>query len=194
MNGVANHGVHDTTQSIWKILGERAEKLEKAKEANETERTGQESGPAWKSGLAVADLDEYIPGKEPDSAGLYQLSSDENGRSKIIFDAVSDVPADEDKPSDATGEPEKDQEAEEPEKAGDGGKKTTKCTVNTDKVDNEIKKLKQKKAELEQQIAKAKDDPDEQKKLQNQLTQLDSELKMKDTDSYRRQHAEYRNG
>ncbi len=67
----------------------------------------------------------------------------------------------------------------------DGGEEVT---VSTDKVDAEIKKLKEKKAKLEQEIARAQDDPEKLEKLQKQLDQVENELRVKDTDSYRRQH------
>lgn len=67
----------------------------------------------------------------------------------------------------------------------DGGEEVT---ASTDKVDAEIKKLKEKKAKLEQEIARAQDDPEKLEKLQKQLDQVENELRVKDTDSYRRQH------
>ncbi len=67
----------------------------------------------------------------------------------------------------------------------DGGEEVI---ASTDKVDAEIRKLKEKKAKLEQEIALAKDDPKKQEKLQKQLEQVENELRVKDTDSYRRQH------
>ncbi len=67
----------------------------------------------------------------------------------------------------------------------DGGEEVT---GSTDKVDAEIKKLKEKKAKLKQEIARAKNDPEKLEKLQKQLDQVENELRVKDTDSYRRQH------
>ena len=55
-------------------------------------------------------------------------------------------------------------------------------------MDAEIKKLKEKKATLDQEIARAQDDPEKLEKLQKQLDQVENELRVKDTDSYRRQH------
>lgn len=66
------------------------------------------------------------------------------------------------------------------------------CTVNTDTVDGEIKSLKEKKAQIEQQIIKAEDNTEQQYKLERQLQQIENELRAKDNDSYRRQHAEYK--
>lgn len=70
------------------------------------------------------------------------------------------------------------------------GKKDSEEEVvgSTDKVDAEIKKLKEKKAKLEQEIAQAKNDPEKLEKLQKQLDQVENELRVKDTDAYRRKH------
>ena len=56
-------------------------------------------------------------------------------------------------------------------------------------MDKEIEKLKQSKTQLEQKIAAAKDTR-EKDSLENQLAQVEAELKMKDNDTYRRQHME----
>ena len=67
----------------------------------------------------------------------------------------------------------------------DGKAETT--TTNTDKVDREIKQLEAKRERLEQQLASA--DPQAAEALERQLAQVESELRQKDNDSYRRQNA-----
>ena len=67
----------------------------------------------------------------------------------------------------------------------DGKAETT--TTNTDKVDREIKRLKEKREQLEQQLASA--DPQAAEALERQLAQVESELRQKDNDTYRRQNA-----
>ena len=69
----------------------------------------------------------------------------------------------------------------------DSGKKTEKCTGNTDKVDREIEKLKKRKKELESQLRTVEDEG-KRKSLESQLAQVDRELRQKDNDGYRRQH------
>ncbi len=64
------------------------------------------------------------------------------------------------------------------------------CTVNTDKVDAEIKKLKEEKQQIEQQI-KRTDNDDKCKELKRQLSQIESKLSAKDNEGYRKQHATY---
>ena len=69
----------------------------------------------------------------------------------------------------------------------DSGKKTEKCTGNTDKVDREIEKLKKRKKELESQLRTVEDEG-KRKSLESQLAQVERELRQKDNDGYRRQH------
>lgn len=61
-------------------------------------------------------------------------------------------------------------------------------TANTDKVDAEIRKLKNHKAQLEQKIS-SEANPNED--LQRQLAQLENELRKKDNDTYRRANATF---
>ncbi len=62
-----------------------------------------------------------------------------------------------------------------------------KTTGNTDQVDREIENLKQTKTQMEQKIAAAKDEREKQV-LKTRLEQVKAELRMKDNDTYRRQH------
>ena len=64
-----------------------------------------------------------------------------------------------------------------------------KCTTNTDKVYREIKKLKEQKQQLEQQIKAASGDEEKIKELEKKLSQVEGELSQKDNDTYRRQNA-----
>lgn len=63
--------------------------------------------------------------------------------------------------------------------------------VLTDKVDSEIQKLKNKKAQLEQKISSTANPNAD---LQNQLAQIENELRKKDNDTYRKAHAQVFNG
>ena len=118
--------------------------------------------------------DEYLPqDKEAgESAGIYMPSVDGDGNRKIDFD-------DPEKESKKPEGPEEDPE-----------EKAEEVTCNTDKVDREIEKLKRKKARLKQQI---EGEPDGEKKedLERELEQVEAELKQKDNDTYRMQHAEF---
>lgn len=148
--------------------------LAQLKKQEQVQQAVQEEKESTASGSSLPpNVDEYIPGEEPVSAGLYRQGTDENGNPKIIFDAP-------DEGEKAAGAPEKEE--------------AQKCTVNTDKVDAEIKKLKKEKASIEKQLAKAGNDPIQQRKLYRELQQIEGELKMKDNDSYRKQHAEYKQG
>lgn len=63
------------------------------------------------------------------------------------------------------------------------------CTTNTDKVDREIKQLKEEKRLLEQQIKMASGNPQKIMELQKKLSMIEQELHQKDNDIYRRQNA-----
>lgn len=123
--------------------------------------------------------DEYISSEKSatKSTGLYRLGQDENGNRKVFFD----------NPKDAEGTDEKGQpkiSSDTPEKSAE------KCTTNTDKVDREIEKLKEKKQQLEQQIRSASGNEKKVRELEKKLAQIEGELSQKDNDIYRRQNAE----
>ena len=64
-------------------------------------------------------------------------------------------------------------------------------TMSSDKnVDDEIQKLKAKKQEMQAQLAEAAS-PDEKAAIQQQLRQLDAQIKSKDSAAYRQSHAHY---
>lgn len=79
--------------------------------------------------------------------------------------------------------------ADDSEKKISSGK-AKKCTVNTDKVDREIEKLKKKQTELKQQIH-SETDASKAERLERELARIEQELQQKDNDAYRRRHAAY---
>ena len=118
-------------------------------------------------------MDEYIPEEKQEPSGRYWLGKDENGKPKVYFD---DPERADDKPSDTPA----------PEKKAKGDK-AERCTSSTDQVDREIKRLKQRKKTLEQQIRSQTDDV-KVRDLERKLAQVKRELAQKDNDTYRRQH------
>lgn len=72
------------------------------------------------------------------------------------------------------------------EKAKEAEKK---CVCNTDKVDREIRKLKEEKQQLEQQLGSAFGDEKKIRELEKKLAQVEQELSQKDNDTYRKQHS-----
>lgn len=66
-------------------------------------------------------------------------------------------------------------------------KKEERCIGDTGKVDREIEQLKKKRAELEQRLSTETDEAKIQE-LKRQLSQVERELRQKDSDGYRRQH------
>ena len=150
----------------------------------------QSSGEKVQCRQAKPAMDEYIPEEPREPSGRYWMGRDEDGQPKIYFD-------DPERAADAPRQPEDAPEAEEPDPAGQGAKgpegkkdkgETWEC--NTDKVDREIEKLKKKQQELEQRLNTETDEA-KIKDLERQLAQVEQELKQKDNDTYRRQHAVY---
>ena len=77
-----------------------------------------------------------------------------------------------------------------PEEKKEPGNNVERCTGSTDKVDREIEKLKREKQELEQRLNTETDEA-RIKDLKTKLAQVERELRQKDNDTYRRQHASY---
>ena len=178
VNGNYEHSGTDYAERVKeKQATERAEKAKEAEKAAEGKSSGKLSEPQ----------DEYISseksGKKP--TGLYWVGQDENGRRKIFFD---DPKADH-----ANGKENRSGEGVDgkgPKVSGDSqGKPAEKCVTNTDKVDREIKKLKEEKQQLEQQIQSASGDEKKIRELEKKLAQVENELSQKDNDTYRRQNA-----
>ncbi len=140
-----------------------------------------------RGGPKVPARDEYVPEEKQEPSGRYWLGQDEDGQPKVYFDAperAADGPEQRDGLPDAGG-PGKNKGADERKASGD---KAEKCTGNTDRVDREIEKLKRKREELERQID-SETDAAKIEGLKKKLAQVEGELRQKDNDAYRRQHA-----
>lgn len=107
--------------------------------------------------------DEYVPSEEKEPIGLYSVAPDENGEPRISFDKA------EDKSANNPNEPEEET-----------------VTANTDKVDREIKNLRNKEQMLSQKLRSA--DESTAADIRRELEQVTAELVQKDNDEYRRQH------
>ena len=202
IHGSYDHSGADYAERVKeKQAPERDEKAKEAEKAAEAKNAGKLSEPR----------DEYISseksGRKP--MGLYRVGQDENGNRKIFFDDP--------KAGHANGKDDRSEESEDgkapkvypsghpamqaPDGAGglpsdkvggdSQGKPVEKCVTSTDKVEREIKKLKEKKQQLEQQIQSASGDNKENKirELEKKLAQVENELRQKDNDTYRRQNA-----
>lgn len=82
---------------------------------------------------------------------------------------------------------------DEGEKVGDKKVTDTKCTVNTDKVDAEIKQLQKEAQEIKRQLL-SEENEEKRAELEQRLQSVESELHAKDNDSYRKQNAAYTYG
>ena len=148
---------------------ERYARLQEADAVKKAEQFGkpEDSEKTDKGNLPV---DEYIP-SDP-VKGLYRPGKDSDGNPKIDYiDPKKDVSP----------------EAKADDKVSSDQKKSESTTTDTDKADREIEKLKEKKAQLEQEIRTAEDE--QKKRLEQELHHVEAELAQKDNDNYRRQNA-----
>ena len=160
-----------------------AERVKEKQAAERAEKAAEEKN----SGRLSEPKDEYVSseksGQKP--TGLYRVGQDENGNRKIFFDDPKAGYAKEQE-----NRSEKSEDGKAPKVGGDSqGKPAEKCVTNTDKVDRELKKLKEKKQQLEQQIQSASGDEKKIRELEKKLAQVENELSQKDNDTYRRQNA-----
>ena len=145
---------------------------------NKIKETGKEQNTGIKSESSLIPKDEYISSEKSGSrpSGLYRMGRDENGNPKVLFDdpKKSDSAAGNGQPTAKSESPENDPQ---------------KCITNTDKVDREIRNLKEQKKQLKQQIKAASGDEEKIQELEKKLSRIESELYQKDNDTYRRQNA-----
>ena len=179
-----NTGAVQPLTTTEKVLG--ASKVQKTEE----ESQGRQPKPV---------MDEYVRSEPQEPSGRYWMGTDEDGQPTIYFDdpeRAADAPKQPEGVPD-TKKPDADApEAEGPDPAGQGAKgpeekKDEIWEGNSDKVEREVEKLKQKKEELEQRLNTETDDA-KIKALERQLAQVESELQQKDNDTYRRQHTTVR--
>lgn len=128
---------------------------------------------------AAPAKDTYVPEDPPKPWGRYWRGKDADGSPKIFFDDPEPASDPEEKapPAEGTGKP------------ASGGR-AEQCTCSTDKVDREIEKLKDRQEQLERQL-RGEADGAKAAELARKLAQVRQELRQKDNDSYRRQHAAF---
>lgn len=151
--------------------------LDQTETGKETEKEGngnKVSGQVTNS--EVAYISSEKSGEKPN--GLYRVGEDENGNRKIFFE-------DPNKSGNADRKQQPKVNADKPEQSEE------KCVGNSDKVEREIRKLKEKKQQLEQQIRTASGDEKKVKELEKKLAQVENELSQKDNDTYRRQNTTF---
>lgn len=151
-------------------------------ERENVQKAGNEQNADKAADQKPAPHDEYISseksGEKPN--GLYHVGQDENGNKKVYFNDPKKEGS------------EKDGDRKSPKVNADapdnGGEK---YIANSDKVEREIRELKEKKKKLEQQLKAASGDEKKTKELENKLAQVERELSQKDTDTYRKQNTEF---
>ncbi|MCI8654132.1 MAG: hypothetical protein HFF11_10665 [Angelakisella sp.] len=132
-------------------------------------------------GLRGELRDRYAPKEREDSAGLYRMTKDEEGNPVLRFDDPQAA-----QKKETAQEKEAEAEAEE-KKAREKEAKT--ATINTDRVDREIERLKEQIEELERQLNYGGSLVDTEK-TEQELTLAKIALRLKDNDTYRRAHAQ----
>jgi|GEM_PF-2537975 len=141
---------------------------------------------------AEEDQRDVAPAEE-DQRDVAPAEEDQRDVAPAEEDQRDVAPAEEDQRDVAPDEKDEDEKSK---KASDDKKTVRTGTVDTGKVDAEIRKLKQEKQRIAQALRQAAGDDQDQEALQKRLEAVDSELRVKDTDAYRKQNAEYseRNG
>ena len=164
-------GNHDYSGTDYTERVKERQAILKAERAAEAEKAAEEKTPA-----GCQNRDEYISSEKSEKkpTGLYRVGQDP----KAVH---------------ANAKAQRSREGEdgkEPKASGDSqGKPAEKCVANTDRVEREIRKLKEKKQQLEQQIQSVSGDEKKIRELEKKLAQVENELSRKDNDTYRRQNA-----
>ncbi len=178
------------------------------------------SGSEEETKPSPGQCDEFAKNGEPtatESAGIYRLGKDSEGNPKILFDQPekkkkdvdaadsgadvkqADVPEEGDKAApvsdkendlDAPPADQDDKDEKEPDSSPSEEDGEVITTINTDRVDSEIRKIREEKKQIEQEMRRATGDDTESAKLEQRLEFIESELKMKDNDAYRMQQAQ----
>lgn len=136
-------------------------------------------------------FDEYVKNdKVVSGAGIYSVERDENGNPVVVFENPEKPSQESPDPAKPPAEGEKPEIVKSKSSAEDEKPVIEKCTVNTDRVDAEIKKLKEQLQTIQKQLSQA-ENAEEQEALKKQLTTIEAELRAKDNDAYRKQNATY---
>ena len=130
-------------------------------------------------------------GESADDVDLSSTSGTAREQAKKIMENYDKDAAEANGTDNAEGAEDAPVEGKENEPKTDGDAPTQKsksATYNTDKVDAEIKRLREQKQQFEKQLRSASD-PQQAVMLQKQISRLEKELQQKDNDAYRREHA-----
>lgn len=150
---------------------------------------GKSSG-AGENGIQGELLDRFAPEEPTGRAGLYRKAKDQDGNPTLRFDdpAKAKKEAEEASLAEKAAEEEKaaKEKAAEEKEAEKAEARTT--TINTDRVDREIRELREKIEDVSQELRTATGEQAE--KLEQQLLQDKIALRIKDNDTYRRAHSQ----
>ena len=194
------NGNYDPSGSGYPERVAEKQAADRADRAREGDRTAEPKNP----GKLPEPQDEYISSKKSGEkpTGLYRIGQDENGGRKIFYDDPKAARGDgKEMPGADAGrsreaadgkQPKAERNnREEPKAAGNNREEPEKCVGDTNAVEREIRKLKEKRQQLEQQIHSASGDEKKIRELEKKLAQVENELSQKDNDTYRRSHSSF---
>lgn len=188
MNGINTYAKAGCADWLYeKQAANRAEKTKEAEKQAEEKSRGTDTDKGKGSEPQAVYSRSEKSGKQP--AGLYRVGRDENGNRKIFYEDPKAGHARE-----TNGRSKENADGRESNVNGNSQAKPAEiCVGDTDQVDQEIKKLKEQKQELAQQIRSAGADEEKIQKLEKKLAQVEQELGRKDNDTYRKQHTVFSN-
>ena len=151
------------------------------------------SSGAGEKGIQGELMDRYAPDEPAVKAGLYRKVKGQDGNPTLRFDDPQKAKEKGEKdlsPAEQAAEEEKAAKEKKAAEEKEAEKKAeTKTTTNTtDRVDREIKELREKIEDVSQELRTAVGEQAE--KLEQQLLLDKIELRLKDNDTYRRAHSQ----
>lgn len=151
------------------------------------------SGGAGENGIQGELMDRFALAEPAVKAGLYRKAKDQDGNPTLRFDDPKKAAEETGEETPAKAEQAAEEEkAEKEEKAAEEKEKekaeTRTTTINTDRVDREIKELREKIEDASQELRTAIGE--EAEELEQKLLLDKIELRLKDNDTYRRAHSQ----
>jgi len=177
------------SEKVQKSLEQELEKLSAEIQTAKSQAADNDTDASFS--IPKLNFDTYEKGTEDVKAGVYRVEKDNNGKERVVFDSPSTLEKNESASMEQlpNAKPESDNIDIKPKQSDDEEKKSV-STINTDKVEQEIDQLNEKRNQIKLALRNVQDD-DEKKDLENQLLQIEAELRMKDNDTYKKQHATY---
>lgn len=166
---------------------EQYARIRDTKDTNDTNELSRKAPEEAAKKEPELPVDEYIPSEE--AKRMYQAAKTEQMKPETMQATKPEATETVKPEATETVKPET-AEATKPEATKQSkprAEKKTSTTLNTNKVDGEIKRLKKKKARIEQELRSASEDKKPETK--ERLRKVKMELAKKDSQQYRKSHA-----